>query len=134
MTDRERNETLLRLVAENPDLPIVAMVDSDIVCEDCGRWLGSFGCCQVGEYAIYNDRYFDEREGFKEEYYDCHDEELCARFGYDPCICLYAVERGRCTREEYEANRAAEQRMDEYLNKIAEECFVKAIIVNVDLP
>jgi hypothetical protein len=43
MTNNERNNELLRIVAENPDLPIVAMVDSDIVCEDYGRWLASLG-------------------------------------------------------------------------------------------
>lgn len=27
MTDKERNQELLKLVSENPDLPIIAMVD-----------------------------------------------------------------------------------------------------------
>ena len=38
----EQTKELLKIVAENPDLPIVCMVDSDIVCEDNGRWLASF--------------------------------------------------------------------------------------------
>lgn len=125
----------LKIVAENPDLPIFASVDSDVVCEDCGRWLGSFGHAHVSDIAVYNERFFeDDREGFKEEYYDDHDEELCERFGYDPCICRYAQEQGRCTAEQVEANQAAEQAMDKYLDEIAEKYFTKAILVNVNTP
>ena len=72
----ERSQELLRIVAENPDLPVVAMVDSDIVCEDCGRWLGSFGIAYVGEYAIYNEKYYDEREDFIEDYF-CQNDDEC---------------------------------------------------------
>lgn len=134
MTDRERNETLLRLVAENPDLPIVAMVDCDIVGDDYGRWLASFGMCYVGEYALYEDRYYDDREEFKEAYYDYNDEPLCEKFGYNPRIGEYQFKIGECTREEYLVNCSAEKMMNDYLDKVAEERFTKAIIVNIDLP
>lgn len=134
MDDRERNERLLRLVAENPDLPIVAMVDCDIVGGDYGRWLASFGECYVGEYVLYEDRYYDDREEFKEAYYEYNDEPLCEKFGYNPRIGEYQFKIDECTREEYLVNCSAEKMMDKYLEQVAEKMFTKAIIVNIELP
>ena len=125
---------LIKLVTENPDLPIVAMVDSDVVCDDCGRWLGSFGSAYVGEYAIYGEKFYEEKDEFKEDYFSNHDEELEARFDFNPCITDYAVKIGRYTAEEYEKNLEADKALGEYLDKIAEGVFKKAIIVYVDLP
>lgn len=45
---------LLKLVQENPDLPIEFMVDSDVVRDDGNYWLGEFGSCGVTE--IYRGR------------------------------------------------------------------------------
>lgn len=49
---KARNSEFLKLVKENPDLPIVAMVDNE-VCggDDYGWWLGSFGRAEVTEYT-----------------------------------------------------------------------------------
>lgn len=128
-------KNFLKIVAENPDLPIFASVDSDVVCEDGGQWLGSFGYAYVSDIAVYEDRFFDDdREAFKEAYYDDHDEELCERFGYDPCICHYAQKQGHCTAEQVKANEAAEQAMDKYLDEVTEKYFIKAIIVYVGTP
>ena len=131
----ERNtETLLRVVAENPTLPIIAMVDSDVVCEDYGRWLASIGSISVGEYACYNERYYDDREVFKEEYYQQNDDALCEKFGYEPWRNVYALKRGEITREQYDENKDSEAAMDRYLDEIAERAFSKAIIINIDTP
>lgn len=44
---------LLRLVKENPDLPILPLVDGDIVVGgEYGWWLGAFGRCYIDEYII----------------------------------------------------------------------------------
>lgn len=44
---------LLKLVEEHPDLPVIPMVDSDVVADDMyATWMGSFGRCYVGKYAI----------------------------------------------------------------------------------
>lgn len=44
---------LLALIKENPDLPIVPMVDAEIVAgDDFGRWMGSWGYSKVDEYLI----------------------------------------------------------------------------------
>ena len=128
------NKEFLKLVAENPDLPIFGFVDSDVVADDGGRWLSSFGHAYVGEIAVYGERYFDDRESFKEEYYDDQAEELCERFGYDPCIHDYARQRGECTAEQVAANEEAEKALDKYLDGIADKYFRKAILVNVNTP
>lgn len=133
MTDKERNQELLKLVSENPDLPIVAMVDWEVVGDDSGRWLAYFSSVSLGEYAILDDRYYEDREDFKERYYDDNDDELCERFGYDPCICEYSVEKGQYTAEQFEENKRAEEAMNKYLEEVAEKKFVKAIIVYVDV-
>jgi hypothetical protein len=132
-----RNDTkeFLKIVAENPDLPIFGMVDSDVVCDDGGRWLASFGKACVGEIATYNERFFDDdREGFKEEYYDVHDEELCERFQYDPSISEYAVKQGYCSAEQLAVNNEHEKALDKYLDEVAEKYFIKAILVYVNTP
>jgi hypothetical protein len=41
---------LIKLIEENPDLPIVPMVDSEVVADDGGYWLGKWGRCEVTEY------------------------------------------------------------------------------------
>lgn len=37
---------LLELVKENPDLPVVPMVDSEVVADDYGYWMGRWGHCK----------------------------------------------------------------------------------------
>ena len=130
----EINQELLRIVAENPDLPIVAMVDSDVVCEDYGRWLASFGKDYVGEYAVYNEHFYDDREDSKEDYYCQNDDELDEQFHFNPCITDFAVKQGRYTAEQFAANDEADKALTKYLDETAEKHFIKAIIVNADLP
>jgi len=127
---KQKNEAFLKLVKKNPTLPIVPMVDSDVVSEDCGYWMGSFGSAYVGEYALYDDRFFDERDDFKERYYDNNDEELCEMFNFVPCM---SEARGY-TKKQIEKNEENEKQLDEYLDKKADEYFTKAIIVYINLP
>ena len=57
----------LKIVSENPDLPIVAMVGQDVVgCDDYRYWLGSIGHCRIDEYAI-DDYYGDGCVRFKDD-------------------------------------------------------------------
>lgn len=66
--ERKNREELFRLMAENPDLPVVAMVDSEIVADDgYSRWMGSWGSCYIGEYIIGEERlHFREEDDFEE--------------------------------------------------------------------
>ena len=55
MTEKERknHDDLFKLMQENPDLPVVPMVDADIVAgDDYGRWMGSWGSASVDKYLI----------------------------------------------------------------------------------
>lgn len=126
---------LIELAKENPELPIIAMVDGEIVGGDeYARWLGSFGEVKLGEYTLYDDRFIDDREEFTERYYDLNDDILCEKFKYDPRICEYSVERGRHTQAQYEENNKQEAELNKYLNEVAEKVFKKAIIVYINLP
>jgi hypothetical protein len=54
-----KTEKLLQLVKENPDLPIIPMVETEVVCGDeYGYWMGSFEDCQIREFAI--DEWYGE--------------------------------------------------------------------------
>lgn len=134
MKNNKHTQELVRLIAENPTLPVCAMVDSDVVCDDGGRWMASFGTASVGEVAVYSERFFDEREEFKEEYYNDHDQELCERFQYSPLINEFGVERGSCTAEQVDFNEEREKALEQYLDEVAEKYFTKAIIFNINTP
>ena len=44
-------EQLLQLIRDNPDLPVVPVVDSEVVDDDsCRNWLGEWGRSEVTEY------------------------------------------------------------------------------------
>lgn len=51
---------LLKLVQENPGLPVVPMVDAGIAWDDCGYFMAAFGASEVDEYIISqrNDRVY----------------------------------------------------------------------------
>lgn len=51
----ENVKELLNLIQKHPDLPIVSMVDSDVVADDDGYWLGGWGSSLVDKYIIHED-------------------------------------------------------------------------------
>lgn len=52
----ENLKELFELIRKHPDLPIVAMVDSEIVADDgCCYWMGSWGSCFIDKYIIHED-------------------------------------------------------------------------------
>lgn len=53
-TERERQnrEELLKLIQENPDIPIVPIVNGEIPGDDSGYWIGAWGCARIDEYLI----------------------------------------------------------------------------------
>lgn len=54
ITDKEceSREELFRLMQENPELPVVPMVDGEIPGDDCGYWLAAWGSARVDEYLL----------------------------------------------------------------------------------
>lgn len=56
---------LLDLMKENPHLPIVPMVDAEVVADDTwGYWMGSWSCAYVEKYYKGEERiyFYDERD------------------------------------------------------------------------
>lgn len=43
-------ECLLKLIKENPDLPVIPAVDAEVVGDDSHWWIGSWGRSKVTEY------------------------------------------------------------------------------------
>lgn len=104
---KEKLEELFQLIKDNTDLPILPMVDSEIVADDgCSRWTASWGSAYVGEYIIGNERiWFKNEDDAEKMLNDCVG-------GID----FYGMEDEK-VHEEYE--------------KLP---WIKAIIVNIDLP
>lgn len=57
-------ETLLRLVQENPDLPVVPMVDGGVAWDDSGYFMAAFGAAEVDKYIVSRQ---DDRIYFKSD-------------------------------------------------------------------
>lgn len=52
----ENLKELFDLIRKRPDLPIVAMVDSEIVADDgYSYWMGSWGSCLIDKYIVHED-------------------------------------------------------------------------------
>lgn len=124
------NKELLETVAANPDLPIVAFVNGDICHEENMYWMASFGSVEVREVGIVGERYYDDRDSFKEAYYDKYAEQLTEKFNYHPRIGSF----GDYTQEVIEANDKAEAELEKYLDEMATKYMKKCIVVYVDEP
>ena len=112
MRNCEKTAKLLKLASENPELPIIFEVDNEVVPNDeYGWYLGSMSSCRVDEYAILGEMVLDDRDGFKEKYYDYNCDELDKMFPKD-------CENG-------------DAELEKYLDKIADENFKTAIIVSI---
>lgn len=105
--EKQNREELLKLIAENPELPIVPMVDGEITAEDeYRRWQGAWGSCYVGEYI--SDRFYIY---FRDD--DDIEEVLIQRFG----LRAYETMTEKQAKEAYKALP-----------------WIKAIVVNIDMP
>lgn len=104
---RVKTRELFELIRDNPDLPILPFVDSEIVADDgYNRWIGSFGSSYIIEYAMvemYNSYpeivYKDDTEQYEEFLYSC--------------------------------TEMTEEEIQEHIKNIE---WIKAIAVNIDLP
>ena len=53
----KETEQLLKLIKENPDLPVIPMVDYEVCADDCCTWwLGRWGRSEVTEYYLGRER------------------------------------------------------------------------------
>lgn len=73
----EKEQKLRELIIANPDLPVIFMVNSDVVIDDSyANWLASISSVEVGEYCCYKTRYYDDKNDLEEEYYVDHEDEF----------------------------------------------------------
>lgn len=111
MTEKEKQnrDELFRLMRENPDLPVVPMVNGEIARdEDYWYWLGAWGNAKIDEYIIAGTHVY-----FKS------DDDIFAAL--EDCL----------TDEEFEALPETEKECRPYYNALP---WTKAIIVYIDLP
>lgn len=103
-----KTELFLKIVKENPKLPIVPMVDSEIVADEgYSWWLGSFGESFVGHY--YNN---DDRVIVRE-----HEDDTDI---FEDCFCV----------EDFDENIT-----DEEISKVVDNLkWIRAILVRIELP
>ncbi|WP_148466784.1 hypothetical protein [Paenibacillus senegalimassiliensis] len=78
---KENVAKLLKLIAENPDLRVLPMVDSEIVADDgYNRWTAVFGSAQVDEVVSMGERIYirsdDEEQLINEAYDKLYDDKL----------------------------------------------------------
>lgn len=98
----ENGQKLLKLIKENPDLPIVPMVAGDVVPDDSvDNWLGHWGRAEVTEYILGEERVWfksDDAEDILSDILDYEawaamtDEEEKAAFNsldWIKCIVVY---------------------------------------------
>lgn len=128
----EKIKKLIELIKENPDLPVVPVVNEEVVGNGGPYFLGEWGMPYVEEYAVYEDRFFDDRDEFKEYYFGYNDDELCEKFNYSPIISEYTVRHGHYTPEKLDENNKNKAEMDKYLDGIADKYFKKAIFVYIN--
>ena len=124
---------LMILIEDHPDLPVVPLVDSDIVGKGADRYPGSIGEVSLREYAVYNDRVFLDRLSFTRSYFKSNQDWLCFNFRYNPEINKQSVHAGRYTAEEFAKNEEALANVHNALHMAAEAYFKKAIIVDIDV-
>lgn len=74
----EKEQKLRELIVDNSDLPVIFMVNSDVVVDDFyANWLASIRSVEIGEYCCYKTRYYyNDKNDLEEDYYVDHEDEL----------------------------------------------------------
>lgn len=74
----DARKKLLDLMAEHPDYPIIARVDSDVACEgDLYSWyFGNVTDAYVDEILEYGDKVYNDRSEWIADYHDEHCDDM----------------------------------------------------------
>ena len=60
-------KTLLKQINDNPELPIIPMVNGEVCCDDeYAYYMGGWGSSEVGEYTEYDEKVYFDRDEFEE--------------------------------------------------------------------
>lgn len=104
---RAKTRRLFELIRDNPDLPILPFVDSEIVADDgYRRWIGSFGSSGIIEYIMV-EMYNDYPEMVEKDDIEIYEEFL------------------------NDTTEMTEEEIQKHINGIE---WIKAIVVNINLP
>lgn len=109
--EKENREKLFQLMRENPELPVVAMVNSEVVADTgYGRWTGAFGYVYIAEYVI----------GLTSIHFREEDDPSAVEYAVRDVLDCHSREDIKTEKQELEAYRKLP--------------WIKAIIVDIDLP
>ena len=108
--EKKNREELFRLMRENPELPVVPMVDGEIAFDECGYWMGSWGKAALDEYLI---------------------SERAERIFFKSDDDVFDVLERHLSDEEFEALPESEEDCRPYYDRLP---WIKAIIVYINLP
>ena len=100
--EKRNRDKLFHLMRENPDLPVVPMVDSEVVADDgYSDWMGYWGNAELSAYVLTDDRVlfrgcddeevldaFDEYAGW-EDWPDEKVDEAIKNFPWIECIVVH---------------------------------------------
>lgn len=107
---KKNREEFFRLMKENPDLPVVPMVDAGIVADNDGYWMGSWGSSQIQDFLI-------------------GEEQVYFRNDDDP----YEIEKVLCN--EMLSEDDVEAMTDEKVHQAYKDMpWIKAIVVYISYP
>lgn len=123
-------EELARLILENPELPVLCMVEFEIVAgDDCLRWAASLGECKIREYIYHENGLSDSVIYWREDagkLVDALAEDAEEHHEYYPIGEDPQTATARAAAYAH-ARMLAEQ-------KVRDLPWKKAIVVNIDLP
>ena len=68
MSDEQVRETLLKLIAENPKVPIRAIVDEEVVSGEYSTYMAYVWSVYKDRMCYYNDRYYDDEEALFDDW------------------------------------------------------------------
>jgi len=64
-------QKLIKLAKENPNLPIIPMVGTEVVASDeYSYWMASFGTVEIGQYYVSKERVFFDSDDLTDEILD----------------------------------------------------------------
>lgn len=132
-------EELARLILENPELPVLCMVEFEIVAgDDCLRWAASLGECKIREYIYHEDGMSEFVIFWREDAEKLVDvmaenaenriNTQCEREFVDPDPIMQRAFEQEQREKAYQAAR------EEAWKKVKAMPWKKAIVVNIDLP
>lgn len=132
-------ENLARLILENPELPVLCMVEYEVVAgDDCLRWVASLGESKIREYIYHEDGISESVIFWKEDAEELVDrmvEDVERKINPQTVIDPSETDPLYVSLEaKEERKRIYEKARQQAWEKVNAMPWIKAIVVNIDLP